>query len=147
MGYQLLPRHTPWAMSGENVKIVRRIYDEGLIDRDPETWLLDLAAPEIEYVNPPYAVEPGVRRGAAEVIRAMRGFAEVWQNSRHELHELFDCGDCVVAAVSWYTRSRGSESELVQEEAHTWGLRRGRITRFEWGKDLETTLEAVGVRE
>ena len=39
-------------MSQENVEIVRRIYDEGLIDRDPE-WLLELATPDIEYVNPP----------------------------------------------------------------------------------------------
>jgi ketosteroid isomerase-like protein len=134
-------------MSQENVEIVRRIYDEGLIDRDPEKWLLELATADIEYVNPPYAVEPGVRRGPGEVVRAMRAFAEVWENSRHELHELFDCGDSVVATVSWYTRSRGSESELVQEEAHTWGLRKGRITRFEWGKDLGTALEAAGLRE
>jgi ketosteroid isomerase-like protein len=132
-------------MSQENVEIVRRIYVEGLIDRDPEKWLLELATPDVEYVNPQYAVEPGVRRGPAEVVQAMRGFAEVWENSRHVLHELFDCGDCVVAAVSWYTRSRGSEHELVQEEAHTWGLRRGRITRFEWGKDLGTALQAAGV--
>jgi ketosteroid isomerase-like protein len=134
-------------MPEENVEIVRRIYDEGLIDRDPEKWLPELAAPDVEYVNPQYAVEPGVRRGLAEVVRAMRGFAEVWENSRHELHELFDCGDSVVAAVSWYTRSRGSESELLQEEAHTWGLRKGKITRFEWGTDLGTALEAAGLRE
>jgi ketosteroid isomerase-like protein len=134
-------------MSQENMGIVRRIYDEGLIDRDPESWLLELATPDIEYVNPPYAVEPGTRRGPVEVIRAMRGFAEIWENSRHELHELFDGGDVVVAAVSWYTRSRGSESELVQEEAHSWGLREGRIARFEWGKDLVKALEAAGLRE
>lgn len=129
------------------METVRRIYEDGLIDRDPEEWLLELAAPDIEYVNPSYAVEPGVRGGPGAVVRAMRGFAEVWQNSRHELHELFDCGDSVVAAVSWYTRSRGSESELVQEEAHTWGLRNGRITRFEWGKDLGAALQAAGLRE
>jgi ketosteroid isomerase-like protein len=133
-------------MSQENVEIVRRIYDEGLIDEDPE-WLLELATPDIEYVNPPYAVEPGVRRGPDDVVRAMRAFAEVWEKSRHELHELFDCGDIVVAAVSWYTRSRGSESELVQEEAHSWSLRKGQIARFEWGKDLGTALEAAGGRE
>ncbi len=127
--------------------MVRRIYDEGLIDRDPEKWLLNLATPDVEYVNPPYAVEPGVRRGPDAVVRAMRGFAEVWENSRHELHELFDGGDVVVASVSWYTRSRGSESELVQEEAHSWGLQGGRIARFEWGKDLGKALEAAGLRE
>jgi ketosteroid isomerase-like protein len=130
----------------KNVEIVRRIYDEGLIDEDPE-WLLELATPDIEYVNPPYAVEPGVRRGPLEVVRAMRAFGEVWERSRHELHDLFDCGDVVVAAVSWHTRSRGSESELVQEEAHSWSLREGRIARFEWGLDLESALEAAGPRQ
>jgi ketosteroid isomerase-like protein len=134
-------------MSQENVEIVRRIYDEGLIDRDPESWLLELATSDIEYVNPPYAVEPGTRRGPVEVIRAMQGFAEVWEQSRHELHELFDCGDVVVAAVSWYTRSRGSERDLVQEEAHSWSLRNGRIAGFEWGKDLGKALEAAGLPE
>jgi ketosteroid isomerase-like protein len=133
-------------MSEENVAIVRRIYDEGLIDRDPE-WLLELATPDIEYVNPPYAVEPGVRRGPVEVASAMRGFAEVWESSRHELHELFDCGAIVVASVTWYTRSRGSESELMQEEAHSWSLREGKIQRFEWGTDVVKALEAAGSRE
>jgi hypothetical protein len=66
-------------MSRENVDVVRRIYADGLIDRDPE-WLLDLATPDIEYVNPPNAVEPGVRRGPAAVVRAMRGFAEWGQD-------------------------------------------------------------------
>jgi ketosteroid isomerase-like protein len=130
-------------MSQENVGIVRRIYDEGLLDKDPE-WLLELATSDIEYVNPPDAVEPGVRRGPVNVVRAMRAFGEVWETSRHELHQLFDCGDVVVAAVSWYTRSRGSDSELVQEEAHSWTLRKGRIAGFEWGRDLAGALEAAG---
>jgi ketosteroid isomerase-like protein len=134
-------------MSQENVEVVRRIYDEGLIDRGPESWLLELATSDIEYVNPPYAVEPGTRRGPVEVVRAMRGFAEVWENSRHELHELFDCGDIVVAAVTWHIRSRGSENELVNQEAHTWTLHEGRIARFEWGQHLAAALEAAGLRE
>jgi ketosteroid isomerase-like protein len=134
-------------MSQENVQMVRRIYDEGLIDRDPEEWLPDLATPDIEYVNPPYAVEPGVRRGLAAVARAMRGFAEVWEESRHELRELFDCGDTVVAAVSWHIRGRDSEKEIVNEEAHSWTLRDDRIERFEWGQDLVLALEAAGRRE
>ena len=125
------------------MEIVRKLYEDGLIDRDPEE-LLKLAAPDVEYVNPPYAVEPGVRRGLTAVARAMRGFAEVWDQSRHELHELFDCEDVVVVAVSWHTRSRGSETELVNQEAHSWTLREGRIVRFEWGQDLDRALEAAG---
>jgi ketosteroid isomerase-like protein len=133
-------------MSKENLEIVRRIYDEGLIDEDPE-WLLELATSDIEYINPPYAVEPGVRRGPVEVVRAMRAWGEVWDRSRHELHELFDGGEIVVAAVTWHILSRGSESELVNQEAHTWTLHEGRIARFEWGQDLGTALEAAGLRE
>ena len=133
-------------MSKENVEIVRHVYVSGMMDRDPDE-LLQLATSDIEYVNPPYAVEPGVRRGPVAVAQAMRRFAEVWEESRHELRELYDCGDSVVAAVSWHIRSRGSERELVNEEAHTWTLHEGRIARFEWGQDLEMALEAAGLPE
>ncbi|MGE5746115.1 MAG: nuclear transport factor 2 family protein [Solirubrobacterales bacterium] len=130
-------------MSVENVEIVRHIYESGRIDRDPEE-LLKLATSDVEYVNPPYAVEPGVRRGPVAVAQAMRRFAEPWEESRHELRELYDCGDVVVAAVDWHIRGRGSERELVNEEAHTWTLDEGRIARFEWGQDLSKALEAAG---
>jgi ketosteroid isomerase-like protein len=133
-------------MSEENVEIVRHVYDSGLLDRDPE-GLVELATPDVEYVNPPYAVEPGVRRGRAAVAQAMRRFAEVWEESRHELHELYESGDVVVAAVSWHIRSRGSERELVNEEAHTWTLEEGRIARFEWGQDLGKALAAAGLSQ
>jgi ketosteroid isomerase-like protein len=130
-------------MSQENVEIVRHLYESGMFDRDPEE-LLELATPDVEYVNPPYAVEPGVRRGLVEVAQAMRRFAEVWDTSRHELRKLYDCGDAVVADVHWHIRGRGSEREFVNREAHTWTLREGRIARFEWGQNLEQALEAEG---
>jgi ketosteroid isomerase-like protein len=133
-------------MPQDNVEIVRHVYESGLIDRDPEE-LLRLATPDIEYVNPPYAVEPGVRRGLVAVAQAMRRFAEGWEESRHELRELYDGGDVVVAAVNWHIRGRGSERELVNEEAHTWTLDEGRIARFEWGQDLGKALEAAGLAE
>ena len=50
-------------MSQENVELVQRLYEAGLFDQDPAEWLPELATPDIEYVNPPDAVEPGVRRG------------------------------------------------------------------------------------
>ena len=115
--------------------MVRHVYLSGIFDRAPDD-LLKLATPAIEYVNPPYAVEPGVRRGPRPVAQAMRRFAEVWEESRHELRELYDFGDTVVAEVSWHIRSRGSERELVNQEAHTWTLHEGKDRPFEWGQDL-----------
>jgi ketosteroid isomerase-like protein len=104
---------------------------------------MELATADVEYVNPPYAVEPGVRRGRVEVEQAMRRFAEVWDTARHELRDLYDCGDVVVVDVDWHVRGRGSDRELVNKEAHTWTLRDGKVSKFEWGQDLATALEAA----
>ena len=109
--------------------------------------ILDLASPDIEYVNPPEAIDPGIRRGRAETARALRNLSESFDSYRHELRELLDCGDAVVADVAFYARGRGSDTEVVQDEAHTWTLRDGMIVRHEWGRDLEAALEAAGMRE
>jgi ketosteroid isomerase-like protein len=136
-------------MSEENVEIVRRIYKEGLIDRDPKRLLDHFATPDIEYVDPPEAVDPGTRRGRTEVMLALRRARQSSTTYRHELHELFDVGDTVVAAVSLYATVRGgSKSEIIQEEqAHTWTLRDGKVVRFERGRNLKSALEAAGLRE
>jgi ketosteroid isomerase-like protein len=132
-------------MSEENVEIVRRIYGEGLIDRDPKRFVNDFAAPDIEYVNPPEAADPGIRRGRAEVILALRRARQSSASYRHELHELFDLGDAVVAAVSRHA-GPASSSE-IQEEAHTWTFREGKVVRFQRGRNLEAALEAAGMQE
>jgi ketosteroid isomerase-like protein len=133
-------------MSRENVELVRRIYSDGLFDRDPDRIVNELAAADVEYINPPEAVEPGIRRGRAQVAQALRSSSETFDSRRHEVHELFECEDAVVAAVSFRARIRGSGAELVQDEAHTWTFRDGRIVRFEWGRELRAALEAAGLR-
>jgi ketosteroid isomerase-like protein len=132
-------------MSEENIQIVRRIYKEGLIDRDPKRLLDHFATPDIEYIDPPEAVDPGTRRGRTEVMLALRRARQSSTTYRHELHELFDLGDTVVAAVSRHA-GRPSSSEM-QEEAHTWTFRDGKVVRFERGGNLEAALEAAGLRE
>src|SRR5919108_2739600 len=118
-------------MSRENVELVRRIYSDGLFDRDPDRLVHDFATADIEWVNPPEAVEPGIRRGRAQVAQAMRSSSEMFDSRRHEVRELFDCEDAVVAAIRFCASIGGSGAELVQEEAHTWTFRDGRIVRFE----------------
>ena len=127
-------------MSEENVEIVRRIYGEGLIDRDPRRFVDDFATADIEYVNPPEAADPGIRRGRAEVKLALRRARQSSPSYRHELHELFDLGDTVVAAVSRHA-GRPSSSE-IQEEAHTWTLADGKVVRFARAPNLEAVLES-----
>ncbi len=127
-------------MSEENVEIVRHIYGgDSLVPVE--------VTPDIQYVNPPEAIDPGVRRGKAEVMQALRSLSESFDTTRYEVHRLFEAGDTVVASVSFYARSRGSETELVQEEVHTWTLRDGSVARFEWGRDLNAALKAAGLSE
>ena len=59
-------------MSEENLEIVRRIYKEGLIERDPKRLLDHFASPDIEIIDPPEAVDPGTRCGRTEVMLALR---------------------------------------------------------------------------
>lgn len=124
--------------------MVRLIYTERLIDRDPKRLVDHFATPDIEYVNPPEAIDPGTRRGRAEVNLALRRARQSFPSYRHELHELFDLGDIVVAAVSRHA-GRPSSSE-TREEAHTWTLRDGKVVRFQRGPNLEAALEAAGLR-
>lgn len=130
-------------MSRDNLELVRRIYEERLFDREPDRLVEQLAAADVQFVNPPEAVEPGIRYGRAAVARAIRAGHEGFSTSLHELRELHDCGQAVVAAVSFRARNRGSDWEIFQDEVHTWTLRDGEIVRFEWGRDLGSALAAA----
>jgi len=132
-------------MAHENEEIVRRVYAEGLIDRDVEA-IRPLLAADVEFVNPADAIEPGTRKGIDAVMAAFDAVDAIG-TATSELRELFAAGDYVVAAVTFRARSRASDVELTQDEAHTWTFREGKVTRFEWGRDLVSALEAVGLGE
>ena len=133
-------------MSRENVEMVRRIYADGLLDHAVDA-IQPLLHPDVEFVNPAEAVEPGTRRGIDEVMVAFRASQDAFETATSELREVFPAGDSVVAAVTFRARSRDSDVELTQEEAHTWTFHNGKVTRFEWCRDLASALEAVGLRE
>jgi ketosteroid isomerase-like protein len=131
----------------KNVEIVQRIYTDGLIDRDPKRLIDDFASPEIEYVDPPDDPDSGSRHGRTDVILALRRARQSFSEYRHELHELFDAGDTVVAAVTLHAtgRARNKRQEIQKEQAHVWTFRDGEIVRFENGRDLKDALEAAGL--
>jgi ketosteroid isomerase-like protein len=131
-------------MSRDDAEAVRRIYEEGMLDRF-EPRLLELLDPGVEFVNPAEAIESGTRVGIEGIVKALQNAVEAFDSARHELLDLFQGEGVVVAWVAFHTRSRGSEIEVTQSEAHTWTLREGRIVRFEWGRDLDAALDAAGI--
>jgi ketosteroid isomerase-like protein len=129
-------------LTSAQAALVRRIYDERMLDSNHAS-LLELAADDITYVNPPDAVEPGIRRGRESVAAVLQGLHAVFPDGWNELVQLFDEGSCVVAAVRFRASARESDVEVVQEECHTWTIVDGRISSFEWGRDLDAALRAA----
>ena len=56
-------------MPTENVDVIRAFYDAWAREEFPGP--IEFLDPEIEYVNPEGAVEPGTRRGIDEFTRAI----------------------------------------------------------------------------
>jgi ketosteroid isomerase-like protein len=131
-------------VSRENVEIVRRIYTAGWLDRTAGQE--HLVHDDWEYVNPPDAITPGVRRGP-QAAEALRSLADAFDQREHRLQRVFDAGDRVVAEVTFVGRGASSGAEVSQQEAHTWTFRDGRVVRFEWGRNLAHALKAVGLEE
>ena len=135
-------------MSQENVEIVRRALD-AWNRRDLDT-LIAAADPGIEYVNAPTAVEPGTRRGVAEVAgcggRSGRPSTAVSRST----------GSLTTATRSspWVALSGGvGEADARCEDRFlgSWKVRNGKIIRFEalgFGRtEVQAALEAAGLRE
>jgi ketosteroid isomerase-like protein len=66
------------------VDLVRRIYEAW----DREESARDFISEDVEYVNPSYAVEPGVRRGSAS-FRVVR---ETYEDFRIAIERFIDAG-------------------------------------------------------
>jgi uncharacterized protein len=132
-------------MSRENVEIVRRIFESlgGSEIRFPAEFL----DPEVEWVNPPYAVEPGTRRGRAAFEQAAASISGAFDEFSFEGDEVIDAGERVLVLTTFVVHGRGSGMEQRQPQGYIWTLRNGRAVRFEWFNSHAEALEAVGLRE
>ena len=125
-------------MSEENLEVVRRIHEV----TDDQVWTSDLIADDIEYVNPPYAVEPGTRYGR-ESFRVVR---ETWEDFHFDVDRLVDAGGDVVVALGRYSASGpASGISVTGDHGYVWTIRDGRAVRFEWFQSHEEALEAAGI--
>jgi ketosteroid isomerase-like protein len=125
-------------VSEHNVQLVRTIYD--LWSRnEPARHLID---PAVEYVNPPYAVEAGTRRGRTALGKVL----EVYPDFRVEPERFIDAGeDVVVIGTARGTARSGVEAQWRQ--GYVWTVRDGKAIRFRWFNNPQEALEAVGLRE
>jgi ketosteroid isomerase-like protein len=126
-------------MSQENVEIVRAIYEAWAEDRSAAPFIHR----DLEYVNPPNAVEPGTRIGR-HYLRKVR---EVFPDARFEVERYIGAGDDVVVIATQFGRGFSSGVETETRQGHIWTVAEGKATRFAWFNDAAEALEAVGLSQ
>jgi ketosteroid isomerase-like protein len=145
-------------MSQEDVDLVSRLYEEGgpfalPLGPDEEQALLDrlfrdFYDEQVETHMPadyPEGEQVLVgRRGMTEVIAQLR---DSWTSWRFEPERFFDAGDCVTVFIKVVAEGGLSGIGAVQETAHVWRLREGRLASIQIYRDREEALEAVGLAE
>jgi hypothetical protein len=125
-------------MSEHNVEVVRTIYRLWSEHRSAR-HLID---PDLEYVNPPYAIESGTRRDR----RALTSIREVYPDFRVEPERFVDAGeDVVVIGTARGTSASGLEAQWRQ--GYIWTVRDGLAVRFRWFNQPSEALDAVGLTE
>ncbi len=125
-------------MSQESVEVVRAIYAAWLQGESAR----DFIDPEIEYVNPPDAVETGTRRGRG----AFAGIRDPYEDVRIEPTQFIDAGDEVVVIARVTGTGRASGVDIDWRHGYIWTLRDGKGVRFRWFNKPEQALEAAGLQ-
>jgi ketosteroid isomerase-like protein len=130
-------------MSLENVEVVRQIYGAWQKEGSPvASGLLDA---DIEWVNPPDAVERGTRRGVDAFGAAADAVSDTFEGVGVYIDEMLDAGDRVVVLATLHGRGRGSGADLERRQGYIWTVRDGKATRFEWFTTPDEALRAAGL--
>jgi uncharacterized protein len=128
-------------MTASNVEVVRAVYAAWA--RQDLDGAMEAMHPDVEYVNPERALEPGTRRGAGAFRSAVERVFEGWETWVGEPEELRGHGDHVVAIVSYRARGKQSGLEVEGRESALWTLRDGTVVRYEWFHDVADAEEAL----
>jgi ketosteroid isomerase-like protein len=129
-------------MSQENVNAVERLYDAWARGELPgPAGLLD---PDVEYVNPDGAIEPGTRRGLAAFGTAIENLLEGWSTWEMEPEQYTPVADQVAVIVRYRAIARASGVEVEGRESALVTVRAGRIVRYQWFHGPDDALKAAG---
>jgi ketosteroid isomerase-like protein len=140
-----LSRDTAWAMSDENVEIVRRGL-EAWNRRDLTTWLasFDLDA-EVDWSRSRGPLM-GVYRGHAGLETFWEAWFSTFEQVQIEIQGFTEVGSEVVVANTGHVRGRQG-IEVIARSSFVFTIGSGQITRMTMFQEQAEALEAVGLRE
>lgn len=128
-------------MPERDAETVRRLYRAWAAGDIPGP--LELFHDDVEYVNPPGAIEPGTRSGVAEFTRAGEKLLHAWEYWRGEPEEMKVEDDRVAVLVRFHARGRGSGAEVEGRESALFTFRDGKVSRYEWFHGEGDAFEAL----
>jgi ketosteroid isomerase-like protein len=115
------------------------------MERGDVDAIVAVSDPDVEFVNPPTAVEPGTRRGHDGLRLGLGGMLEVFDDLRIEPHRIDDLGDRVVVTGRFSGRGRASGVKFdPQPFGFVVTLRGDRMIRYEWFASPEEARQSVG---
>jgi ketosteroid isomerase-like protein len=117
------------------------------MERGDVEWIVALAAPDVEFVNPDHALEGGIRHGPDGLRAGMSGMLDAFEDLRFEHDQTVEVGDRVAATGTFTGRGRGSGiafGPLMFAVVAT--QRDGKLIRYEWFAEPEDALRAVGLQ-
>jgi uncharacterized protein len=133
-------------MSQENLNLVR----EGIraMERGDLDSIVAGADPQVEFLNPDYALEPGSRTGPEGFRAGLKSMLEAFEDLEIDVERLVDVDDRVVAIGHFAGRGRGSGAEFSpQPFGLVLTIDAGKLVRYEWFSQPAEALEAVGLSE
>jgi len=122
-------------VSSHNLEVVRSIYRALADGASTEHCIHE----DAEYVNPPYAVEPGTRPWAV----AMQRLREIYADFHVEPEEYMETGEDQVVVIVTARASGASGVETSQRLAHVWTIRDDKASRFRWFSERDEEFAAL----
>jgi ketosteroid isomerase-like protein len=144
-------RDTAWAMSEENVELVRRVFTLWNRAAAGEEQALDIAAEcfdaDVEWHDQRELPGATVHHGIEEVGQHLAASQEALDYDRVDPLELLDADRRVLAAYRIRARGRSSGAPVERNSFHVYTFREGKIASVEIFGTRSEALEAAGLSE
>jgi ketosteroid isomerase-like protein len=101
--------------------------------------------PDVEWHNPEYAVEPGIRRGADQFRAAMALLHDSFEYEEFDVEEITQINDSLFAAIRVRVSGKGSGAPIDERFFHVWRLRAGKAISMKWFADRDEALAAAAL--
>jgi ketosteroid isomerase-like protein len=122
---------------------VRRAY-AALAAGDIETAMASFA-PDIEMVNPDYAIEGGVRRGLDSMREGLRNLYDQFNYESLEIIEIAQGPNGLLVVARLRASGRASGVPIDETFTHVFGLRDGQVVTYRWFRTRAEGAEAAGL--